>query len=112
MLEPIWRTKTETASRVRGRVEKILAYSGTRGFRSGDNPARWRNHLDLMLPKPGDVAEVEHHPALPYSGIGTFMTELRTRPATSARALELTILCAVRTNDTIGATWKMSPGVT
>lgn len=106
VLEPIWLSKSETGSRLRGRIEKILAYATTRKFRSGDNPARWRNHLDILLPKRGDVREVRHHPALAYSEIGGFMSDLRTRDGIAARALELTILCAVRTADTIGATWS------
>lgn len=104
VLEPIWTTKPETASRVRGRIEKILAYSTTRKFRTGDNPARWRNHLQILLSK--RVRKVRHHPALPYREIGDFMTELKAREGIAAKALELTILCAVRTSDTLDATWK------
>jgi integrase len=103
VLEPIWRTKPETASRLRGRIEKILAFSATRKFRSGENPARWRHHLELLLPARGKVRKVRHHPALPYVTIGDFMAELRRQNGIAAAALELTILCATRTIETIGA---------
>lgn len=72
-LEPIWTTKTETASRVRGRMESVLAWATVRGLRSGENPARWRNHLDQLLPAPAKVQKVEHRAALPYAEMATFM---------------------------------------
>ena len=76
-IEPIWTTKTETASRLRGRIEAVLDWAAVRGYRKGDNPARWRGHLDKLLPRPSQVARVKHHPALPYTEVGAFMQELR-----------------------------------
>ncbi|MGF6411477.1 tyrosine-type recombinase/integrase [Paraburkholderia sp. MM5482-R1] len=101
----LWITKNETASRVRGRIERILAWAKTRKLRTGDNPAAWRNHLDTLLPKPSQVQDESHFPALPYRQINAFVQELRERPGVAARALEFTILTASRTNETIGATW-------
>jgi integrase len=103
ILEPIWSKKTETANRVRGRIERILSRSASRGHRSGENPARWRGHLENILPARGRVAPVKHHPALHYSLVGHFMAALRDEPGISARALEMTIVCATRTSETIGA---------
>jgi integrase len=103
ILQPIWNTKTETASRVRGRVEKVLDRAKVLGLRTGENPARWTGHLDQLLPKKTQVAPVEHHEALPYADLSRFMTELRQMDSISARALEYTILTAARTGDTIGA---------
>jgi integrase len=105
ILDPIWNTKTETASRVRGRVEKVLDRAKVLGLRTGENPARWTGHLDQLLPKKSQVAPVEHHEALPYAELPQFMTELRRLESVSARALEFTILTAARTGDVIGATW-------
>ena len=105
VLEPIWTTKTETASRVRGRIEAILDWATVREFRKGENPARWRGQLSHLLAPPSKVAKVEHHAALPYAEIGTFMAALRTRDAIAARALEFAILTAARTGEVIGATW-------
>lgn len=105
VLEPIWRTKTETASRVRGRIEKILAFSATRKFRAGENPARWRNHLEILLPARTKIAPVQHHAALPYASVGDFMLALRRRDGIAAKALAFTVLNAVRTGDTIGGCW-------
>lgn len=104
-LESIWQTKTETASRVRGRIESVLDYAAARRYRSGDNPARWRGHLDQLLPKRSKVQRVEHHAALPYAELGDFMTALREMEGTSARALEFAILTAARTGEVIAATW-------
>ena len=104
-LEPIWLTKTETANRLRGRIEAVLDWATVRGYRKGDNPARWRGHLDKLLPKPSKVAKVEHHPALPYQEIGTFMKKLRAADGVAVRALEVTILTATRTNEAIQAQW-------
>ncbi|WP_315747585.1 MULTISPECIES: tyrosine-type recombinase/integrase [unclassified Bradyrhizobium] len=98
-----WLARTETASRVRGRIEKILGWAGTRKLRAGENPARWKGHLEHLLPAPSTVAPVEHHKALPYKELPAFMAELRRRNSLSARALEFTILTAVRTSDTIEA---------
>src|SRR5437762_1066031 len=96
-IEPIWSQKPETASRVRGRVEAILDWAAARGYRDGENPARWRGHLDKLLPKKTKVRRPAHHAALPYEEIGSFMTELRQRDAIAARGLEFAILTAART---------------
>jgi integrase len=103
ILQPVWNTKTETASRVRGRIEKVLDRAKALKLRTGENPARWVGHLDQLLPKKTQVAPVEHHEALPYADVPRFMAELRQLDSTSARALEFTILTAARTGDTIGA---------
>ena len=105
VLEPIWQTKPETASRVRGRMESILDWATSSGYRKGDNPARWRGHLENLLPAKGKVKRVEHHPALPYGEVGAFMAQLRTEEGTAARALEFLILTASRTGEVIGARW-------
>lgn len=105
-IEPIWARRTETASRLRGRIESVLDWATVRGYRSGDNPARWRGHLDKLLPRPSKVARVRHHPALPYVDIGQFMQQLRADIGIASRALELTILTAARTNEVIKAQWS------
>ena len=105
ILQPIWNTKTETANRVRGRIEKVLDRAKALKLRSGENPARWKGHLDQLLPARSQVAPVEHHPALPYREHPDFMSKLRDRDGISARALEFTILTIARTGDTIGAKW-------
>ena len=104
-LEPIWKTKTETATRVRGRIESVLSWATVRKYRAGENPARWKGHLDQLLPKPSSVAKVEHHPALKIDAIGGFMTDLRKREGTAAKALEFAILTAARSGEVRGATW-------
>ena len=104
-IEPIWTTKPETASRVRGRIESILDWATARGYREGENPARWRGHLDNLLPARAKVRPVEHHAALPYAEIAAFMAELRAQEGVSARALEFAILTAARTGEVIGARW-------
>lgn len=104
VLQPIWLTKPETASRVRGRIERILDVAKAKRLRSGENPAQGRGHLDLMLPKRPKV-EVKHHAALPFAEIASFMVELRKRSAMAARALEFTILTAARSGETRGMTW-------
>lgn len=104
-LEPIWHSKTETASRVRQRIEAVIAWSIVRGYRTGDNPARWKGHLDKALPQPTKVAKVQHHPSLDYREMPGFMRDLRQREGFAAAALQLTILCATRTTETIGARW-------
>src|SRR5947207_1307624 len=96
---------TKTAGRVRGRIESILDWATTRGYRQGENPARWRGHLENLLPKKSKVRRVEHYAALPYAEIGGFMAELRQREATAARALEFAILTASRTGEVLGARW-------
>jgi integrase len=106
ILRPIWNEKTETASRVRGRIEKVLDRAKALGLRSGDNPARWTGHLSELFPAKSQVAPVEHHPAMPYAELPAFMAKLRARDSVSARALEFTILTACRTGDTIGAVRK------
>lgn len=105
ILEPIWTTKTETASRLRGRIQSVLDYATARGYRTGDNPARWTGHLKELLPAPGKVAKVEHHAALPWQEVGAFMVELRQQAGMGARALELAILTAARSGEVRGATW-------
>jgi integrase len=106
VLEPIWAEKSETASRVRGRIENILDWARTRGYRPDvPNPARWKGHLDKLLPAKTKVRRVTHHPALPFAEVPAFMTELAERQSISARALEFAILTAARTNEVLGATW-------
>ena len=105
VLEPIWNNKTQTASRVRGRIEAILDWATARGFRVGENPARWRGHLDKLLPARSKVQKVKHHKALSYTEIGAFMKKLREQEGVAVRALEWLILTASRTSETIGATW-------
>ena len=104
-VEPIWNEKPETASRVRGRIEAILDWATARGFRAGENPARWRGHLDKLLPKKTKVRRIEHHAALPYREIAAFVAELRQQEGVAARALEFAILTAARTGEVIGALW-------
>lgn len=104
-IEPIWETKTETASRVRGRIEQVLDWAAVRGMRKGENPARWRGHLDKILPQRAKVAKVQHHAAMPIDAVPALMRHLRDMTFLSAKALELTILCATRTGETIGAKW-------
>lgn len=106
VLEPIWSTKTETASRIRGRIESVLHWATVRGYRTGENPARLKGHLDTLLPKRSRVQKVEHHPALAYVDLPEFMQTLRPEAGSAARALELLILTATRTNEVIGATWQ------
>lgn len=106
VLEPIWTIKTETASRVRGRVETILDWARVRKYRSGENPALWKGHLDHLLPARGKVQKAGHHAALPYDQMGTFMKALRNEDGVSARALEFAILTIARTGEVIGAKWQ------
>ena len=101
VLEPIWTTKPETAGRVRGRVEKILGWAKVNNYREGENPARWRDNLDQLLPKLSEVRKVKHHPALPYPELPAFMQKLRQVEGLAARALEFTILTAARTEEVI-----------
>jgi integrase len=102
-LEQIWLSIPETAGRVRGRIESVLDWAKAHGHRDGDNPARWRGHLDKLLAKQSKVRRVRHHPALPYAELPAFMAELRNRQSISSRALEFTILTAARTSETIQA---------
>ena len=105
VLEPIWTTTNETAVRVRGRIELVLDWATARGLREGLNPARWRGHLDKLLPKPSKVNNREHHAALPVGAVGAFMVRLRNAEGIGARALEFTILTAARSGEVRGATW-------
>ena len=105
VLEPIWSMKPETASRLRGRIERVLDWAKARGFRAGENPARWRGHLDQLLPARSKVHKVRHHAALPFGALPPFTIALRKRAGVAARALEFAILTAARTGEVIGATW-------
>ena len=105
VIEPLWRNKTETASRLRNRIELILSWATVRGYRKGENPARWHGHLDNLLPKRSDVQKVRHFTALPYVEMGSFMKRLREIDGVAARGLEFQILKATRTSETIGARW-------
>jgi integrase len=104
VLEPIWTTKPETAGRVRGRIEKILGWAKANNYREGENPARWRDNLDHMLPKLSEVRKVRHHPALPYAELPAFLAKLRQEEGAAARALEFAILTASRTEEILLAT--------
>lgn len=106
VLEPIWAKKPETASRLRGRIERILDYARVRGYRSGENPARWRGHLDKLLPSALSRKTREHHAALPYDELPAFVRELRAQGGSAARALEFLILTAARTGEVIGCEAK------
>lgn len=105
VLEPLWTTKTETASRVRGRLEVVLDWCKARGYREGENPARWKGNLDRLLAAPSKVAKFKHHTALPYDQCPAFIKKLQKETAQSARALELCILTATRSGEVRGATW-------
>jgi integrase len=105
VLSPMWNDKTETASRLRGRIESVLNWAAVQGFRTGENPARWRGHLDKLLPKRSKVQKVQHHPALPYADAPAFMKKLGAQEGIAACALEFLILTAARTGEVIGAKW-------
>jgi integrase len=105
-IEPVWHTRTETASRLRQRIEAILDWATTRGHRRGENPARWRGHLEHTLPARTKVQKVRHHPALPYREMTTFMTALRAQKGLAASALEFLILTAARSGEVLNATWN------
>ena len=104
--QTLWLNKTETASRLRGRIESILDWATFRGYRHGNNPARWKGHLEHELPARNKVQKVEHHAALPYAEIAAFMAELRLKEGVSARALEFAILTAARSGEVRGAKWS------
>ncbi len=104
-LEPIWHKIPETAARLRGRIEVVLDYAKARGWREGENPARWRGHIQNLLPARDKILKVQHHPALPWREVGAFMVDLRTEVGTSARAVEFIILTAARTGEAFLATW-------
>jgi len=106
ILQPIWSTKTETATRVRGRIEKVLDWSKVQGYRSGDNPAAWKGNLAEALPKPSKVADAGHHAALPWVEMGQFMKTLRVMPGAGSLAMQLIILTAARTSEVIEARWS------
>jgi integrase len=105
-IEGLWREKPETASRVRSRIEQTLDFAKSRGFRVGENPARWRGHIEHMLPSRRKAAPIEHFAALAYAEVPQFMAQLRAREGAAARALELLTLCAARSGEVIGATWS------
>ena len=105
ILEPIWTTKTETATRVRQRIESVLAWATVSRYRTGDNPAQWKGNLEYALPPPSKVRKVNHFAALPWQEIGSFMADLRERKGMSARALEFLILTAARSGEVRLATW-------
>jgi integrase len=104
-IEPLWADKTETASRLRGRIERVLDWAKVSGFRTGDNPARWKGHLDHRLPQPAKTTRRKHLPALHYADLARFLSELKAHKGISPRALEVTILTALRTSEVINATW-------
>ncbi|MGG2043346.1 tyrosine-type recombinase/integrase [Burkholderia gladioli] len=106
VLDPIWTEKTETASRLRGRIENVLDWARVKGYRDGENPALWRGNLDHLLAKPSAIAKVRHHPALPYQDMGSFMERLRAIDAIGARCLEFAILTAARSGEARGARWS------
>lgn len=105
ILQPIWTEKTETANRLRNRIELVLDAAKARGLRDGENPARWRGHLDKLLPKRSKVRAIEHHPALPWPELPAFMAKLAKHDELTYKAMRLTILTACRTSEVLGATW-------
>lgn len=105
-LSPIWEGKNETASRLRGRIEAVLGWASTSGYRTGENPARWKGHLENLLAGISKTARVKNHPSLPWSQVGSFMAALKTRAGTAARAVELAILTACRSGEVRGARWS------
>ena len=106
ILSPIWNEKTETANRLRGRMERVLDWAKAQGYRSGDNPAAWRGHLDKLLPAPKKVSAVEHHAALPWKEMGGFMVKLREASGLASLMVELIILTATRTSEALLARWS------
>jgi len=105
VLRPIWNEKTETASRVRGRIEKVLDWARINDYRHGENPARWKGFLDNLLPRRAKVAAVKHHSALPFGQLPAFMRDLREEASVAARAFEFCILTATRTSETLRMQW-------
>ena len=105
VLDPIWKTKPETANRIRGRIEAVLNFAAVRGYRDGDNPARWKGHLDQVLLGKSYIRKVKHHRALPFKDISSFCAALRKRAGVAARAMEFLILTAARTSEVTGAQW-------
>lgn len=106
VLQPIWKSKTETATRLRGRIESVLDWATARGYREGLNPARWKGHLDHLLPAPSKITKTGHLPAVALKDMGAFMQKLRAQAGMSARALEFAILTAARSGEVRGATWS------
>jgi integrase len=106
VLQPIWPTKPETASRIRGRIESVLDWAAARGFREADNPARWKGRLENLFPRRSKVRSIKHHAALPYIEISDFMHALRGRDSVAARALEFAVLTASRTGEVIRSKWS------
>jgi integrase len=106
VLEPIWHQKPESASRIRGRIELILDWAKARRYREGENPARWKGHLDKLLPAKSKIRPIVHHPALPYPQLPKFITALRKREGVGARALEFTVLTGARTSEALKANWS------
>lgn len=111
-LLPLWRPggKVETATRLRGRIERILDAERVKGYAAGDNPARWRGHLEHLLPRPNRLKRKRHHPAMPYRDLPAFYRRLAEREGTARDALRFTILTGARTDETIGATWDEFDG--
>jgi integrase len=109
-LEPIWQDKPVLAPLLRGRIEVVLDWATVRGYRSGENPARWKGHLKHLLPAQSKIHTVEHFSSLPYVELPVCITELRAKPETSARALEFLILTAARTSEVTGAVWAEIDG--
>ncbi len=106
VLEPIWTKKPHVGQRLRERIEAVLEFAKSMGLREGENPARWKGHLAHVLPKANRTSRTKHHPALPYAELPAFMAELRALPGIAARALEFTILTAVRTGEARFARWS------
>src|SRR5262249_235473 len=102
VLTPLWKTRTETANRLRGRSERVLSWAKGRGLRGGETPAHWGGHLSEMLADPAKLAPIEHHPALPYLALPALMSELRARDSLVAKALEFAVLTAARTGEVTG----------
>jgi integrase len=105
-LAPIWQTKTETASRLRGRIESVLGWATTSGFRTGENPARWKGHLENLLATIGKSSRTKNHPSLPWQRIGEFMQALKAREGMAAKAVQFTVLTACRSGEVRGAQWS------
>lgn len=106
LLQPLWMTTPDTASRLRGRIENILDWAKVLKHRSGENPAQWKGNLAKLLPRPSKVRKSQHLASMPYAEVPAFMAQLDKRGTVAAKALELTILTAVRTNETLGAKWN------
>lgn len=106
VLEPIWKTKTETASRLRGRIESVIDWATARGYRIGENPARWKGHLDHLLMSRSAANKVVHHPALPYADLAEFIVDVRKQEGAAKQAFEFLILTACRTSEVLNASWS------